>query len=274
MTASELLPGAHRAGPDDVQGDERPLVSMILTTRDRPRLFSVALRCYQHQTYPRRELVVVDDGDRFPVDERAVAALGGRLVRADPGTALGTKLNLGAQAARGGLCQKMDDDDWYAPAFLETMVGAIEGSGRALCLPTVAFVTPFLFFEVARWEVRRSVHNNVPGATLLFARDDWEGRPFRPLPGDEDVWFFMDQQRRGTRALPVRAPEIFLAVRHRGSRGEREHTWVEQWDGQRLESYLKDRELYPGGPEALLPEWALDFYGELRRELLATAKAP
>jgi hypothetical protein len=82
----------------------------------------------------------------------------------------------------------------------------------------------------------------------------------------------MDQTRRGVRPLPVQAPEVFLAVRHRGSRGERDHTWVEQWDGRALETYLQDRDLYPGGPEALLPDWALAFYAELRRDLLAAAQ--
>src|SRR5688500_4978455 len=94
-----------------------PLVSVILTTRDRPRLLSVALACYRHQTYPNRELVVVDDGAEFPADAAAVAAVGGRLVRAEPGTPLGSKLNQGASVAQGLLCQKMDDDDWYAPRF-------------------------------------------------------------------------------------------------------------------------------------------------------------
>jgi glycosyltransferase involved in cell wall biosynthesis len=247
-----------------------PLVSVVLTTRDRPRLLSIALACYQHQTYPERELLVVDDGSRFPASAEAVAAAGGRLIRVDAGTPLGTKLNRGVSEARGPLCQKMDDDDWYAPHFLETMVAALLTGSQVVCRPTVAFLTPFLFFDVARWEVRRSVPNNVPGATLLFSHDGWKERPFRGLRQDEDVWFFMDQTRLGASALPVWAPETFLAVRHGGHSSDRGHTWTHQWDGQRLEDYLQDRQLYEGGPEALLPDWALGVYRDLRRELIAT----
>src|SRR4051794_33498707 len=90
-----------------------PLISVIITTRDRPYLLPVALTCYQHQTYPRRELIVVDDGEEFPADAARVAAVGGRLIRVEPGTPLGTKLNAGVEAADGRFCQKMDDDDWY-----------------------------------------------------------------------------------------------------------------------------------------------------------------
>ncbi|CAN5778555.1 hypothetical protein BH20CHL4_BH20CHL4_10830 [soil metagenome] len=241
-----------------------PLVSVILTTRDRPIFFGTALACYQHQTYANRELIVVDDGDEFPVDAARIEALGGQLVRTDPGTPLGTKLNLGCEAARGIFCQKMDDDDWYAPAFVETLVTALLRGWHEACRPSIAFLTPFLFFDVARWEVRRSVENNVPGATFLFPRIDWMEQPFRSIPGDEDVWFLMDQLRLGTVPVKVRAPELFIAVRHLGLANDRGHTWVNQSSGRSLEDDLLDRQLYPGGPEALLPAWAVAFYEGLR----------
>jgi glycosyltransferase involved in cell wall biosynthesis len=247
-----------------------PPVSVILTTRDRPRFLSVALRCYAHQTYPHRELIIVDDGEEFPVDEQSVATLGGRLVRLDPGTPLGTKLNRGVEISRGPLCQKMDDDDWYAPRFLETMIGSVVSNRQQVCRPTLAFLMPFLFFDVARWQVRRSVDINAPGATLLFAREDWEAWPFRPVRFDEDVWYLLDHLKRGGTVLPVRAPEIFLAVRHRGASQDRGHTWTHQGNGEALEDYLGRRPLFAEGPEGLLPEWALQFYRELQRDLLSS----
>jgi glycosyltransferase involved in cell wall biosynthesis len=247
---------------------DRPLVSIILTTRDRPRLLSIALRCYQHQTYSPRELIVVDDGELFPADAEAVAAVGGRLLREAPGTPLGTKLNRGVAAARGRFCQKMDDDDWYGPEFVETMVSTLLGSRSIVCQPMLAFLAGFLFFDLARWEVRQSVPNNIPGATLLFAREDWQERGFRALSQDEDVWFLLDQVGLGSTPFPVDAPETFLAVRHGGGTRDRGHTWTVQADGQQLEEYLLDRPLYPGGPEALLPAWAIAVYQELRRDLL------
>jgi hypothetical protein len=121
---------------------------------------------------------------------------------------------------------------------------------------------------VEGWQVRQSVEHHVPGATLLFGRDAWRHRPFRALPGDEDLWFLLDQLAEGASPLPVRAPDTFLAVRHAGASQERGHTWTHQWTGQRLEAYLLDRELLSGGPESLLPEWALTAYRELQNDLL------
>jgi glycosyltransferase involved in cell wall biosynthesis len=245
-----------------------PHVSVILTTSDRPRFLQTALACYRHQTYANRELIVVDDGERFPADSVSVAGAGGRLVRLPPDTILGEKLNSGAEAARGAWCQKMDDDDWYAPEFLTTMVSALREEQREVCRPAIAFVSPFLFFEVSRWQIRRSILRNAPGATLLFAREDWAIKPFRRLPQDEDVWFFHDQTANGARPVAVGPAEIFLAVRHRGSLGDRGHTWTHQGDGRTLEDYLTERPLYKR-PEDLLPAWAVQFYRGVQGELQA-----
>jgi len=257
---------------DRLPDEEAPLVSVILTTRDRPRLLALALSYYRYQTYPRRELIVVDDGELFPAYHEAIEALDGRLIRMQPGTPLGTKLNAGVEQANGALCQKMDDDDWYAPTFIEKMTAAVLESHEVICRPAVAFLMPFLFFEVARWEIRQSHPANAPGATLLFSRDAWEMRQFRPLFQDEDVWFFLDQIRWGARVLPVRALEDFLAVRHRGSTSDRGHIWTHQHNGSTLEDDLKQRALHSRQPEDLLPEFALKVYRELQQELLIAAK--
>jgi hypothetical protein len=161
----------------------------------------------------------------------------------------------------------MDDDDWYAPTFLRTMVDALRNSQRVICRPYLLFVSPFLFFDVARWEVRRSMRYSFPGATLMFARDDWKVRPFRALSQDEDVWFHRDQRAQGAREVPVGQPEIFLAIRHAGSQ-DRCHTWNVHKDGRTLEERLLERPL-DRRPEDLLPEWALECYRELRQELLS-----
>jgi len=252
-------------------GAKLPEVSVIMATRDRPRMLAHALEIYQRQTFTNRELLVIDDGDVFPAQADAVEKAGGRLIRVPCGTPIGTKLNQGAQEARAPLCQKMDDDDWYAPNFLEGMMSAFWKSQEIACRPVVAFLRPFLFFEVARWEVRRSLPKDSSGATLLFPREHWERQPFRPLPRQSDAWFLMDQTREGATSLPVLALESFLSGRHRQSVADRQHTWTHQFDGQTIEQHIANLPLYLRGPEDLVPGWALKFYRDLRKELLAAA---
>ena len=248
----------------------RPTISVILATRDRPRFLPLALACYQHQTWPAddRELLVVDDGEQYPVAEADVIAAGGRLLCVPPGTPLGSKLNAGIEAARGRFIQKMDDDDWYAPTFLTEMHATLLATWQDSCRPTLVFLSPFLFFDLGAWEIRRSVPNHLPGATLHFARSLWEEQPFRPLFGDEDTWFLLDHQRLGATKLTCDARDTFLAVRHTAITADRAHTWTHQMSGSPLEEYTSTLERDPRAPEDLLPAWAVREYQRLRNGVM------
>jgi hypothetical protein len=248
-----------------------PKVTMVLTTRDRPGFLPIALRCFQHQTWPNKELVVVDDGDVHPADESLVRAHGGILVRVPTGTVLGEKLNIGIERATGALIQKMDDDDWYSPTFVENTAGVIMQRWQEACRPVLAYTAPFLFFHIAAWELRRSTDNNLPGATMCFPREMWEYHPFRHVPSEEDLWFYRDHQRFGTTAYPTRVDvEHFIAIRHTGSGTDRQHTWQRQWSNQPLEDYLSEtRPLHTRTPEEAFAPWAVERYRAMRDDILA-----
>jgi glycosyltransferase involved in cell wall biosynthesis len=239
-------------------------VSVILTTHERPDFLPLALHCYSHQTYPRTELIVVDDGAHSPVARADVERVGGRLIWVQPGTPLGTKLNRGLSEARGHLCLKMDDDDWYAPQFLATMVEAREASFQTVCRWTVAGLAPFLFFDLTRWELRPSTEIEMSGGTLLFERDDWREHPFRRLPRQVDRFFVADQTAAGAALLRVDALETFLQLRHAT------HIWNDMAGAQSVDDYVRERPLYHRSPEAVLPDWAISRYRRIRDKLTST----
>jgi glycosyltransferase involved in cell wall biosynthesis len=243
------------------------LISVVLTTRDRPQFLRVALECYRRQTYARRELIVVDDGQVSPVDETTVREVGGTLLRLDTVTPLGAKLNMGLGAGRGRLCAKMDDDDWYAPTYLEKMVDGLAKRSTRVCRPTIAFVNEFLFFDLHTWTLRHPPAGTVPGATLVFAREDWQARPFRQTIHHEDMWYLQDQLAMGVSPLPVIAPDVFIAVRHRGAKSERGHSWTQQWQGTDLDALLRGSDPHRS-PEEVLPAWAIDAYRTMQSDLV------
>jgi glycosyltransferase involved in cell wall biosynthesis len=219
----------------------------------------MALACYARQTHPRRELIVVDDGEIAPVDRTAIDKVGGSLLRLPPGTPLGDKLNAGFDQAKGSWCQKMDDDDWYGPGFLATMWSAVCADRTTRCRPIVAGVMPFIFFDLLQWELRSSAGNQVSGSTLFFAREDWKQRPFRPISRGEDDWFLRDQFGGGAVLLHVRAQDTFMAVRHRGVGSQRGHTWSRENDGQDVENTFSRLPLYRR-PDELLSREDVAFY--------------
>src|SRR5947208_3775888 len=121
---------AHRRTGQE-QEPELELVSCILATKDRPAFARQALRCFQRQTYPATELVVVDDGQE-KVEEIFRDQPRVRYLRMEKPTSLGRKLNLGIAQARGDILQKLDDDDFYHPDFLRHAVGALGPSSASI----------------------------------------------------------------------------------------------------------------------------------------------
>src|SRR5262249_37769051 len=118
---------------------------------------------------------------------------------------------------------------------------------------------------------RVSRPRNIPGATLLFSRADWEAVPFRAVRSHEDLWFLIDQRRRGIDYLPVDALEQVVAIRQQADADARGHTWTHNTDGARLEPPRGRLPTYWGGPEGLLPRWARSFYRQLPLDAQARA---
>ena len=82
----------------------QPMVSCIMPTCDRRPFFEQALRGFDRQTWPARELVVVDDGDD-PVRDLCEAHPSVRYVRLEGPTPTGVKLNAGIACAAGAIVQ-------------------------------------------------------------------------------------------------------------------------------------------------------------------------
>ncbi|MDE2016485.1 MAG: glycosyltransferase family 2 protein [Hyphomicrobiales bacterium] len=109
-----------------------PRISIVVPTKDRPRLLVRALRSALAQEGPPFEIVVVDDGDgegleaaRDIGDPRVVALSSGKAGQ------VGAR-NLGFAAARGERLAFLDDDDWWAgPDHLARLDAALDAPGLA-----------------------------------------------------------------------------------------------------------------------------------------------
>jgi len=100
----------------------QPLISVIIPNYNHTRFIPTAIKSVLNQTYPRCEIIVVDDGSTD--DSREVVAQFGDKVRyiwqKNQGLA-GTR-NTGIQAAAGEMIALLDADDEWAPEFLDTMI--------------------------------------------------------------------------------------------------------------------------------------------------------
>src|SRR5260221_9463731 len=210
------------------------LVSCILATGNRVRFFQQALRRFFQQRYLNSELIVVDDGEE-PVEAHCRGLDRIRYIRLDQPASTGVKLNIGAEAARGPLLQKLDDDDYYGPDFLNLTVGKLAGEDRASCV--VAWDC-FLVLLAGEKHLRYSGHGWRAGGTLCLARELWATTPFRDVRGTEDRFFFEDARPR---LIRVCAPEQYILVRH-GS-----NTWTRMQGGLDADDFLRTLPKWPRG---------------------------
>ncbi len=113
-----------------------PLISCLMVTADRFRLARGAVECFRRQTYPNRELVIIDDGvddglQRY-VEQLADCQI--RLLRLpSAGATLGALRNQAVQQAQGDFVCQWDDDDLYDPARLEIQMKVLLAHRAQAC---------------------------------------------------------------------------------------------------------------------------------------------
>ena len=191
----------------------RPEASVIVATGGRPRFLEQVIRCWQRQTFSRSELVIADDSEEtaerlLPPDPRI------RYLRLEPGTSQGQKLNRAMEATRCEVVQKIDDDDWYHPRFLETMVAAVRAAGR----PAFAGMGRFLVLIAATGRLKDSGPGWCAGGTICFSREIWERNPFHDVRAKAD-WYFLREW--GREPVRVGRRELYILVRHGAG-----HAWT------------------------------------------------
>lgn len=193
----------------------KPLVSIITPTFGRERFLPQALRCVQSQTYPNIEWLVLDDS---PEPTRALeTAVDGRIrYRHSPQRlTIGEKRNRLVAQAQGELIAHFDDDDYYAPTYLETMVANLakaEADFANLCSWYLYDLRHDLFgfwylrqttglhylcyadgVRVAQFNAQNntSLLNNYLGYgfTYVYKRTLWEAAPFPDRDWGEDLEF-------------------------------------------------------------------------------------
>jgi|GEM_PF-696209 len=110
---------------------ENHLVSIIVRTKDRPKLLKNALRSISAQTYRPIEVVLVNDGGcDLNVDEikNILGDVSLNYIRLEKNTGRAHAGNVGIENAKGEYIGFLDDDDEYYPEHVVTLVSFLEQS--------------------------------------------------------------------------------------------------------------------------------------------------
>lgn len=101
------------------------LVSIIIPTYNRAGRVVEAIRSVQRQTYPEKQIIVIDDGS---VDDtrRRVEKLSGVEYHYQNNSRQGAARNTGLKHARGSYIATLDSDDVWEPDFLSESIECLE----------------------------------------------------------------------------------------------------------------------------------------------------
>ena len=101
----------------------RGLVSIVTPTKGRQALHKFLYQSFQHQTYPQKELIILDTDEKVsPFFSQLNDTRVRYIHQPELKIPLGAKLEELIKLAQGEFVARFDDDDYYGPQYLETMI--------------------------------------------------------------------------------------------------------------------------------------------------------
>ena len=184
------------------------LVSCLTVTKQRLDLLPRAVTCFQRQSYPDRELIVVNDANDG-TEEYVASLRDEKIVYVRPeqvNLPLGELRNVALVHAHGKYVAQWDDDDWYHPDRLTAQVMMLEQAEADVCLLerwTLAWPDRNLFLRSKRrpWE-----------GTMVARRKQLPA--YAALSHGEDSVFVEDCRQRGQKVCLLDRPDLYLYVVH------------------------------------------------------------
>jgi len=166
-----------------------------------------AVEMWRRQSYPVREIVIVDDRlePSFITPPRGA----GIIYERAPRMSIGAKRNLACSIAHGDIICHWDSDDMYAPDRIADQVARLARTDTQM-----TGYCPLVFEDERgqRWLYISNDPHYAPGVTLMYWRDYWRRRPFPDLNESEDGEF-----QRGAKAIVVPGGNHIVARIHAGN---------------------------------------------------------
>lgn len=157
-------------------------MTCLCLTRNRRQWLPKAIQCYQTQTYPHRELLILSDGD--DVRDLVPDEPGIRHVHLAGAATIGEKRNLGCEYARGEVIAHWDDDDYSAPHRLSDQIERLVASGK----PVTGYHT-LRFTDGREWRKYCGASNYALGTSLVYRKEWWMAHRFESIQVGEDNSF-------------------------------------------------------------------------------------
>lgn len=198
---------------------KEPMVSAVMMTYNRPLFVQKGIELFTAQTWPNKELLIVDDGPEGGVPKYLPDNV--RHIRCERAW-LPEKRNIALENAHGEFIAGFDDDDYFSPNRLEKQVHAMlagaDVSGYAL---DYLAILPALMFR--RWNHYSNRTVPLHDGTAMFRRELLLSLPVeqRKELGIYDI--IIELKKRGLFLMEVPNRHDFIYLRHTNS------VWKNEW---------------------------------------------
>ena len=118
----------------NIKDQKYPFVSICTPTFNRRPFIPYAIKCFEHQDYPkdRMEWIIIDDGTD-KIEDLVADIPQVKYFKYDGKMTLGKKRNLMHEKTIGDIIVYMDDDDYYPPQRVSHAVSMLKSHPSALC---------------------------------------------------------------------------------------------------------------------------------------------
>lgn len=196
---------------------QAPLVSVVMPTYNRPKFVRHAFEMFKAQTYPCKELILIDDGN---IPAPIIEAPNVKTIRIDQHITLGEKHNIGTAKAQGEYIVHWDDDDYFSPGRLGIQIEPIalgQCDFTGILMDYILTVPDCRFLRWKRGFPRGGEPVNFAGhdGTMAYHRKWWDmGARYAPIMVGEKVEFIHAAQLLGAKVQPLGNRGNFVYIRH------------------------------------------------------------
>jgi cellulose synthase/poly-beta-1,6-N-acetylglucosamine synthase-like glycosyltransferase len=174
----------------------------VITCTNRPQFMERVFSNYLGQTHPRKELIIILNHNSLDIGEwqaRSGSASDIHIYQLDERTSLGECYNFAVGHCINDYIAKFDDDDYYAPRYLEEALYAFQITDAGI----VGKICRYVYFEgsstlaLCSPAAENSYTHYVVGATMVIKKEVFKEVRFRNITIGEDSEFQNDCREKG-----------------------------------------------------------------------------
>ncbi|MEX2415487.1 MAG: glycosyltransferase [Paenibacillaceae bacterium] len=212
------------------------MVSIIICTM-RPSFMGKIFDNYERQDLEKKQLIIVLNRDDMNIkkwNKKAEKYKNVRIYQLPEEFNLGQCLNYGIEKADYDIIAKFDDDDYYAPSYLNEAVNTLNEKSASI----IGKSTAYIYFEskkalmIFRNGNEGKYRRHVKGGSLVFRKAVWNIVKFpEDIVAKSDAYFLRECSREGFKIYSV-SKYNYVCVRREDTRSHTQKKSTEEYMAQ------------------------------------------